>query len=192
MFKSLRWRLQVWHALVLLTVLTSFGGLVHRLHWETRLQQIDAELDRTGGMVMSQLRRLGLRLPGRPGGGPRRVRRPDEQNTEAEGGPRADATLPENQQRPEPRREGPRPESPPPPENNIPRRDRPFLDPGPLPEEFTQLFQGDEDSRLYFVIWGGNGDLLQKSEFAPEIKYPNLHIGTDGLPAASVLITVTV
>ena len=210
MFKSLRWRLQVWHALVLLTVLTSFGGLVHSLHWQTRLQQVDAELDRTNGLVISQLRRLLPRPPGfRPG---RRQRRPDDAVAEADAavrqdggarpelGARPDANIvgamprPESRQeqrpeprqeqrpepRPEPRREPGGPENP--PAEGMPRRDRAFPDPGPLPDEFQQLFQGNEDSRLYFVIWGGNGDLLQKSESAPDISYPNLHVGADGLP----------
>ena len=211
MFKSLRWRLQVWHALVLLTVLASFGGLVHSLHWQTRLQQVDAELDRTAGVVMSQLRRL---LPRPTGGRPpnRRPRRPEDGNPDTETGPRTDsnvaatpvrsegparadepsrpdvtnrpdaATRPDAAARPgSTRGDGPQ-ENPPPQPPGPPRRDRPFGDPGPLPEEFQQLFHGDEDSRLYFIIWGGNGDLLQKSESAPDLKYPNMHLGSDGLP----------
>jgi two-component system, OmpR family, sensor kinase len=182
MFKSLRWRLQVWHAIVLLTVLTSFGGIVHSLHWQTRLQQVDAELDRTAGVVMSQLRRLLPRPPGgRPGGG-RRIRRTDEANPEADTVTRPDANIAaatlrsdslRNETSPENQTEQQAPPGP-------PRRDR--FDPGPLPEEFQQLFHGDEESRLYFVIWGSNGDLLQKSESAPVIGYPNLHVGRDGLP----------
>ena len=184
MFKSLRWRLQVWHAIVLLIVLTSFGGIVHSLHWQTRLQQVDAELDRTAGVVMSQLRRLLPRPPGgRPGGG-RRPRRADEANPETDtvarpdtyivaAAPRPDSprteTSPENRPAPPPDQAGP---------PGLTRRDR--FDPGPLPEEFQQLFHGDEESRLYFVIWGGNGDLLQKSDSAPEISYPNLHVGREG------------
>ncbi len=185
MFKSLRWRLQVWHAIVLLTVLTSFGGIVHSLHWQTRLQQVDAELDRTAGAVMSQLRRLLPRPPGgRPGGG-RRPRRADEAAPETDATSRPDMNVAAA-----PRSDSLRTESstdhppsvsseqagPPGP----PRRDR--FDPGPLPEEFQQLFHGDEESRLYFVIWGGNGDLLQKSDSTPEISYPNLHVGREGLP----------
>jgi two-component system OmpR family sensor kinase len=219
MFKSLRWRLQVWHALVLLTVLTSFGGLVHSLHWQTRLQQIDAELDRASGMVMSQLRRLLPRPQGfRPPGGGRRIRRPEdagpETETQAQAPARPSEAVAALPQRPEParaqdpsRNSGPespqtsgpessrsngpetprgngRADNPPAGSDNQapPRRDRAFPDPGPLPKEFQQLFDGDEESRLYFVIWGGNGDLLQKSEFAPNIAYPNLHIGADGIP----------
>ena len=200
MFKSLRWRLQVWHAIVLLTVLTSFGGIVHSLHWQTRLQQIDAELDRTGGLVLSQLRRLlprpsSGRQPGRRTPPPQR---PDDAKSEAESGTRSNTNLPGSVPAPaasisegtktdttslttadQPPSPATPSENPPPPP---PRRDRMFPDPGPLPEEFQQLFQGEEDSRLYFVIWAGNGEQLQKSEGAPDIRYPDLHVGPDGLP----------
>src|SRR5689334_11083613 len=54
MFKSLRWRLQVWHAIVLLIVLTIFGAIVHDLHWKSRLQQIDAELEGTSRLAAIQ------------------------------------------------------------------------------------------------------------------------------------------
>ena len=200
MFKSLRWRLQVWHAIVLLTVLTSFGGIVHSLHWQTRLQQIDAELDRTGGLVLSQLRRL-LPRPSSSRQAGRRAppaQRPDEAKTETESGTRPNTTLPGTDSAPagsisdgtrtdttsltaveQPAAPALPSENPPPPP---PRRDRMFPDPGPLPEEFQQLFQGEEDSRLYFVIWAGNGEQLQKSEGAPDIRYPDLHVGPDGLP----------
>ena len=200
MFKSLRWRLQVWHAIVLLTVLTSFGGIVHSLHWQTRLQQIDAELDRTGGLVLSQLRRL-LPRPSSSRQAGRRAppaQRPDEAKTETESGTRPNTTLPGTDSAPaasisdgtrtdttsltaveQPAAPALPSENPPPPP---PRRDRMFPDPGPLPEEFQQLFQGEEDSRLYFVIWAGNGEQLQKSEGAPDIGYPDLHVGPDGLP----------
>ena len=47
MIRSLRWRLQAWHAVVLTVVLLTFGVIVYHLLWTTRLHQIDAELDRT-------------------------------------------------------------------------------------------------------------------------------------------------
>lgn len=56
MIKSLRWRLQIWHAVILAVVLTLFGGYSYALQWDSRLQQVDAELDRTAGIVMSRLR----------------------------------------------------------------------------------------------------------------------------------------
>lgn len=58
MIRSLRWRLQLWHALLLTTVLVIFGVVVYALQWQTRLQQIDAELDRVASVLTSRLRGL--------------------------------------------------------------------------------------------------------------------------------------
>ena len=58
MIRSLRWRLQAWHAVVLIAVLLIFGVVVYHLQWTTRLQQIDAELNRTAEVLTSRLRRL--------------------------------------------------------------------------------------------------------------------------------------
>lgn len=171
MFKSLRWRLQVWHAVVLLTVLSSFGAIVHRLHWQTRLQQTDAELHRTINLVHSQRFRL---LP-RP---VRRQRRPDAPN-ENEAAPKADQKVdPDVVAKPNPIVV---PEAEP---DKAPRQAEVVnrMPQNQLPVEFEQLFHGDEDSRFYFIIWGKNGDLLQRSEFAPSVDYPNVHVLADGVP----------
>ena len=66
--RSLRWRLQVWHGIVLVVVLILFGLYVHHLQWETRVQHVDTELNRTADIIVSRLRRLFG--PPRPGGGP--------------------------------------------------------------------------------------------------------------------------
>lgn len=58
MIRSLRWRLQAWHAVVLTVVLTIFGVIVYHLLWKTRLHEIDAALDRTAEVLTSGLRRL--------------------------------------------------------------------------------------------------------------------------------------
>jgi two-component system OmpR family sensor kinase len=102
MIKSLRWRLQLWHALLLTTVLIIFGGVVYALQWQTRLQQADAELDRVASVLTSRLRGL-FPVPRSPNPGPWRPpsrgpgsSRPPEQ-TEDRGSPLiADALLPAN------------------------------------------------------------------------------------------------
>ncbi len=66
--RSLRWRLQIWHAIVLLSVLILFGLYVYHLQWETRMQHIDTELNRTADIISSRLRRLFV--PPRPAGQP--------------------------------------------------------------------------------------------------------------------------
>ena len=79
MIRSLRWRLQLWHGLLLTTVLIIFGGVVYALQWQTRLQQADAELDRVASVLRSRLRGLfpvprmpapGTWPPRNPGRGP--------------------------------------------------------------------------------------------------------------------------
>ena len=56
-----------------------------------------------------------------------------------------------------------------------------------MPDEFLQLFQGDEaESRLYFLIWDREGKQLQKSDSAPTVAFPNLHLGQDQIPVRSV------
>lgn len=214
MFKSLRWRLQAWHAVVLLIVLTSFGGVVYGLHWRTRLQQVDGELHRATNAVMSQSWRL---VPWRP-----RRREPTRQD--ADFATRVEQNLANRQGTGELLNRNPTPdarelvtpgdaaqqplnETPSrspiadarepavadaaqqrpndaPTRNPIPDareqaasgpRERPFREPDPPPAEFEELFHGDEESRLYFIIWGRNGKVLQKSDSAPDLEYPDLH-----------------
>lgn len=102
MIKSLRWRLQLWHALLLTTVLIIFGGVVYALQWQTRLQQADAELDRVASVLTSRLRGL-FPVPRSPSPGPWRVpgrgpssSRPPEQTEDRESPLIADALLPAN------------------------------------------------------------------------------------------------
>lgn len=102
MIKSLRWRLQLWHALLLTTVLIIFGGVVYALQWQTRLQQADAELDRVASVLTSRLRGL-FPVPRSPSPGPWRVpgrgpasSRLPEQTEDRESPLIADALLPAN------------------------------------------------------------------------------------------------
>ncbi|MBS0204355.1 MAG: HAMP domain-containing protein [Planctomycetes bacterium] len=88
MIRSLRWRLQLWHALLLMTVLIIFGVVVYALQWQTRLQQTDAELDRVASVLTSRLRGL-FPVPRMPGPGWPRNGRPNEDLP-------ADALLPAN------------------------------------------------------------------------------------------------
>lgn len=223
MVKSLRWRLQIWHGIVLAGVLTIFGTVVYSLHWQTRLQQIDAELDRMAEVLGARLRRL-FPFPGPPPHGPGRP--PPSTSRSPDGRPRPEPPRPhrhdprgpgdrldrsERPERPElpvsaldqvldpphrpdrpdsARNEPHRPESPrgersgrPPRERGGPDRVPPGLG---LPEEFQHLFEGEDDSRFYFVIWGHDGGILEKSQSAPEVPYPNLRMGEARLPVRQV------
>lgn len=175
MFKSLRWRLQVWHAVVLMIVVTSFGAVVYDLLWRSRLQQVDAELYRNTNFVMSVMRRWipnpQNRRP-RPPGENEQPPVTDQNATASASNPAA--TNPPAAVAASTSAAAPvRTDSP-------PQNDRP--DPGSLPAEFDQLFQGDDSARSYFIIWGNTGQLLHKSESAPDLPCPNLEVRTDGLP----------
>lgn len=83
MFKSLRWRIQAWHAVILAAVILSFAVAIYGLQRRSRLRAIDGELAAAVEVLAGQLRALPPDvLPGRPGphkhGPPDgRPRRPD-------------------------------------------------------------------------------------------------------------------
>ena len=260
-FRSLRWRLQAWHALVLTGVLTVFGLVVYVTAWQNRLQQVDEELDRTAEVITPRLRRLfpgpfPFRGPGRWPTDTRpsdnRANRPDntpprrddvaanplEPNVSASREPFPSRTSGLGERPPT----GERLQNPTPQGETGGRRDRtpsrrdrensdddvvsalapanegrgpretaesrsprlgdwlgpPMSPPGQwptpslgLPDEFLQLFEGDEETRQYFVIWDHQGKVLQKSDSAPEIAFPALKVGEDKLPVRAVRLSET-
>lgn len=242
MIRSLRWRLQIWHALLLTTVLIIFGGVVHALQWQTRLQQTDADLDRLATVLNSRLRGL-FPVPRVPNsgswqrnqgrGGGQGGGRPDYRPVETvDNQPVADALFPANSaplmfarafgmnvrdgapddsgdgrrrdnrtssrggrdSEREGSREGRGPREGPPPGSS---RDSSQQDPGRnpwfspppglgLPDEFMHLFEGDDESRNYFIIWDKNGTVLEKSQLIDEVPFPNLRSPQDGVPVPTV------
>src|SRR5215813_3099004 len=79
-FKSLKWRLQIWHALMLVLVLAGFGFTAYRLENVSRFERIDRDLESRAMAISGALRREGPPRPG-PGDGfrpgdPRRPRPP--------------------------------------------------------------------------------------------------------------------
>jgi len=161
-FKSLRFRLQVWHALMLLVVLAGFGFTAHRLDNVSRFERIDRELQNRAMAVAGALRRDGPRQMGPPDGF-----RPGQPGQP--GGP-------------PPRRDGPpefgpgsRPNNPPPQNDRLPplrRPDNPDADPpGPRAPRFNErelsLFEGEGTNAFYFLLWHRDGRLLAKSDSAP-------------------------
>jgi len=183
MVRSLRWRLQTWHALVLLAVLAIFGVFVYELQWQARLQQSDAELDRTAEVIVSRLQRL---FPAAtPWPWPFRRNRntprsPDNRNATTDGIAEASrqSTKPESATGPV----GPHDSSSQPAPRDIASRSNPPAPGLGLPDEFLQLFEGDDESRLYFVVWSRTGETLAQSRYAPEIPFPSLQAAKDGLP----------
>lgn len=201
MIRSLRWRLQAWHAVVLTAVLSIFGMVVYHLLWQTRIDQIDSELYRTAEVLTSRLRRLlpamqmsrwrpPMELPevlGREW--LQSLNTSNEMELESEviqrppSAPASDdeqargssGVFSEQQfgQRPFPP-EIPRPES----MTNL-------ADEHWLPEDFVTLFEG-VDAPLYYIVWDRDGVILQRSDFAPQVKFENLYKGWNSLPVRTV------
>jgi len=70
-FKSIRWRLQIWYGLILMVVLAGFGFTSFQLERGRQFRRIDEELQRRVGALANALRQppgraLDERLPGRP------------------------------------------------------------------------------------------------------------------------------
>lgn len=156
MFHSLRWRLQVWHALVLAGVLLTFGSTVYHLQWESRLQQIDAELDRTAEILSFRARYL---YPS-----PWRSRRSPA------------SPIPTGPQRPASQGPGGSRIGP---ANSAPG-DRPA--PIFLPDELAPTFDPSSEFGWHYIAWSPDGTLLQKSANAPDRDFPNLTQESSGLP----------
>ncbi len=202
MIRSLRWRLQAWHAVVLTAVLSIFGVVVYHLQWQTRLHQIDAELNRTAEVLTSRLRRLF------PKGQVRNWRPPLElpevlerewlQSLTSSGSSKTEME-PTRQNAPTPaiasdererasneefldQRIGQWPFSPAETHSestlNLP-------DEQWLPEDLTTLFEGDE-APLYYIVWDRDGVILRKSNFAPQVPFKNLYKGWNSLPVQEI------
>ncbi|MCZ7636265.1 MAG: hypothetical protein M5U12_09660 [Verrucomicrobia bacterium] len=54
--KSIRWRLQLWQAFLLMLVLSGFGFTAYQLHRLNRFRQIDEELERRVAALADELR----------------------------------------------------------------------------------------------------------------------------------------
>jgi heavy metal sensor kinase len=195
MVRSLQWRVQIWHAVVLTAVLSVFGVIVYHLQWQTRLSQIDTELDRTADVLTSRLRRL-LPLWQWRGWHPP-LERPDVLRERALAELNAEVAAVD----------WPPPRLLVPPMDPLEAEDDHDLEEttaplhpwhalflgksaattaprpsGPwLPQEFTHLFEG-EDTPWYYIVWNGYGEVLQRSEFAPKTPFPNLYRLESALP----------
>jgi two-component system, OmpR family, sensor kinase len=154
-FKSIRWRLEIWHGLILLGVLAGLGLTAYELQRGRQFRRVDEELQRRVGELATALR-MGA-PPNRPGNFPPRRDRPS--------GPAAG-------------------DEPPPALPPRPNEDRPANSPGPpgrdrLPNEFhlpprpAALFDEADTNAFYYVIWTRDGKELARSTNAPaEISMP--------------------
>src|SRR5882672_1707888 len=140
---SIRWRLQLWHGLLLVLVLAGFGVTAYQLQSSSQLRRIDQELQHRIAVIGGVMRR--------PGEGPGRLP-PFERPPDREFPPRVQIDGPERASQ-EPRASEPRPGRPFPPEREREQplplpfagRQRPGDGP-PLPRE---LRLSTQDMRLF-------------------------------------------
>jgi len=164
-FRSIRWRLQFWYALLLALVLAGFGLSAYEIQRTEVTRSTDAELERRVG----NLARL-LRPPPPVAGRPRRP--PEDAPGAAEGDelPGDDLDGP-----PEPGR---------PRDPDAPVR-RENLALGLLPEELAD-YSTDGPGKWYYVIWLRNGPALTRSAHSPaDVPRPERRSPRDG-PAVRV------
>ncbi len=210
MIKSLRWRLQIWHAVILAVVLTLFGAYGYALQWHSRLQQVETELDRTAGIVISRLRRgyAPFRPFSRPPGNPRDPATcPLSSNSPAE---RLQAIPVSAEDSKSPSADSPTSGGPSPPTSpSAPTpainadddrgrdRDRGTGGRGgrgrfgnwtwtwrgvEISEDLLNPPDASNRSPIYFLIWNSRGELLEKSKWAPDVPFPNLHNESSRIP----------
>jgi two-component system, OmpR family, sensor kinase len=148
-FKSIRWRLQLWYGLLLLAVLSGFGLTAYEVERGKQFRRTDDELRR-------RVVELGNAL--RANGPPRDRGRPPP------GGPLRDRPEPDDQM------EGGLP---------FRGGDGPMNGPRPPPREFhllvrqAGLFDESDPNGFYYVVWNRLGTIVGRSTNAPtDIRVP--------------------
>jgi two-component system, OmpR family, sensor kinase len=173
MRKSLRWRLQIWHALILLVVVAGFGVLLYGQLRAARLDEIDAELASAASVLEGVLRIVPPpffdRLPAdesdrrppprRPPPGRAREERPGPPAYFDERGPRH-AGPPF----------GPRPEGEE-GEFGPPSREEHAAQALELPFSFQER-HAHLDQPPFFVVWRPDGSVLKSSGIDPALIPP--------------------
>jgi len=181
--KSIRWRIQAWHGLLLLTVIGGFCVTAYRLEHANLLRIADHELELRLSALGSALTQGGGGGNGPPqnGAGPINDRqprgqgqRPDNNNFPAnvnEPGPDDEEWLPLDD---EPGMEGDPPRgdpnrNPPPGRNGRPdeRRGPAGPPPGFRSAQMNALFNPKDTLPYYYVTWSRQGSLLDTSAAAP-------------------------
>jgi len=144
--QSIRWRLQLWHGLLLALVLVGFGFTAWRLQWANQLRRIDQELEQRISAVAGVLRDA----DGNPDRPPQDRPRPEPQPKD-----RPPPELePGDRPPPEPHRLPPDEPPPPPPQVHLSARD-------------SALFEGLPGSAFYYVVWLRGGREISRSASAP-------------------------
>jgi len=173
-FKSIKWRLQIWYGLILLVVLAGFGGTAYQLERNRLFRQVDQELHRRIGVLANALHRPPLRGPN--GNRPPPGQMPRGQNFD---GPPPDGVPPEQ----------------PFPGENPPDRDGRRRPDFSLPTQDTHFFEASEPHHYYYRIVNRDGDQIAASPNEPDSRrhhsdnyFPTVNQAADipgkgGLPA---------
>lgn len=166
--KSIRWRIQIWHAALLLFMCLGFGVTAYRLEKSNALSRIDQDLDiRLNTLVTSVNRRggpPGRRPPPRAEDGlmaddPSRDGRPPRRRPPRDGDPGGPPEEGWNPGRP-PGEDGDE-------EDGRPPRDRRRLLSDLGSPEVTALFDQQTPGSFYYQIWDRSQTLLAKTGNAP-------------------------
>ncbi len=194
MIKSLRWRLQIWHAAILAVAITLFGAAFYIQLQRSTFSEVDLELLSGARVLEGALRTLPPHLfrgdrpmfpPPRFGeprfGEPRPPQdrlnqRPGEQRPgEQRPGEQRPGEQPPGFQRPGPPRpnpSNPNPSNPNPPNANA---QRPQLPPPLSALQLPQFPQrGPRDTPAYFVVFDPSGQIIQANPSEPETTWTQL------------------
>ncbi len=154
MFRSLRWRLQAWHTLILFLVVSGFGAMLYAEVRRSRFDEIDAELLSAARVLEGVLRTLPPEGPDRPSDRPPRPAHRDSPNGPPPGGP-------EFREGPQPGRAHPPRDPGPPGHRLLPERPprpepRAFSLPNSLMDRYVEW-----DEAPYFVVRDADGEVLR-------------------------------
>jgi len=147
-FKSIRWRLQLWLAFLLVCVLSGFGVTIYQLQRVSQLRQIDEELERRVAVLSGAVR--GGPPPKRGFAPPPFERSPGPRDFDKDS---RHPPLPEDRPEPPPFRG----------ERKGPFGPRDF----PISEEISSLFDQSSTGAFYFTVWSRDGAMFKRSSNAP-------------------------
>lgn len=151
-FNSIRWRLQIWYGLILVTLIAGFGITAYELERTHIFRRVDDELQPRAGFLLATLRQ------------PVRNRRP---RGNVDGRPPADGMPPDD---------GPPPDNGPPPDQSSngpafpdapPQRMPPMPIKLHLQPQKTGLFDDNDTNGFYYAVWRRDDKELKHSANAP-------------------------
>lgn len=146
LFKSIRWRFELWLAFLLVCLLSGFGFTVYQLQRVSQLRQLDEELERRVAVISAAIRGGGPKLGVPP---PSIERFPKSGELDVIQQPNTTGRLPAP-----PAFRGDR---------KGPFGPRDF----PISEEISNLFNQHTANAFYFIIWSRDGAVFKHSGNVP-------------------------